>query len=58
MALNETLFKGRILKICPKRTNIPGLSTTRRVSSRGRGRGGIRGGRYGARRGRGRGVHK
>ncbi|KAF0990302.1 hypothetical protein HZS_4945, partial [Henneguya salminicola] len=58
LALNDTLFKGRMLKICPKRTNIPGLSTTTRGSFRGRGRGSARIGRFTARRGRGRFVHK
>lgn len=40
MILNETEFKGRTLKITPKRTNIPGFN-------RGRGRGGARGGARG-----------
>uniref|UniRef100_A0A0M3I6S8 RRM domain-containing protein n=1 Tax=Ascaris lumbricoides TaxID=6252 RepID=A0A0M3I6S8_ASCLU len=37
MALNETLFHGRQIKVCPKRTNRPGLSATNR-RPRGRGR--------------------
>ncbi|KAH7376450.1 hypothetical protein B0T11DRAFT_272363 [Plectosphaerella cucumerina] len=38
LVLNESLFKGRNIKVTPKRTNIPGMT-------RGRGRGGFRGGR-------------
>ncbi|KAM0454667.1 hypothetical protein ACHAPV_005582 [Trichoderma viride] len=38
LVLNESVFKGRNIKVTPKRTNIPGMS-------RGRGRGGPRGGR-------------
>ncbi|KAK4447889.1 polyadenylate-binding protein 2 [Podospora aff. communis PSN243] len=38
LVLNESVFKGRNIKVTPKRTNIPGMS-------RGRGRGGFRGGR-------------
>lgn len=57
--LSDSLFKGRQIKITPKRTNIPGLSTTNRYKrGRGRGRGfygggggGYRG--YSPRRGRG-----
>ncbi|KAL2004037.1 hypothetical protein VTN02DRAFT_835 [Thermoascus thermophilus] len=42
LVLNESVFRGRNLKVVPKRTNIPGMS------SRGRGRGGFRGrGGYG-----------
>ncbi|KAL8284189.1 hypothetical protein RQP46_004938 [Phenoliferia psychrophenolica] len=44
--LNESLFRGRLLKVTPKRTNLPGMS------ARG-GRGGGRGGRGGRGRGRG-----
>ncbi|KAF9882143.1 RNA recognition domain-containing protein [Colletotrichum karsti] len=40
LVLNESVFKGRNIKVTPKRTNIPGMS-------RGRGRGGFRGGRGG-----------
>ncbi|KAG2177146.1 hypothetical protein INT43_007803 [Umbelopsis isabellina] len=41
-ALNESLFRGRLLKVTPKRTNIPGFSHR----GRGRGRGGFRGAPY------------
>ncbi|XP_068617059.1 embryonic polyadenylate-binding protein 2 [Brachionichthys hirsutus] len=44
IGLHETLFRGRVLKVMPKRTNMPGISTTDR--------GGHRGGHF---RGRGRG---
>ncbi|GKZ18921.1 cytoplasmic RNA-binding protein [Aspergillus brasiliensis] len=37
LVLNESVFRGRNLKVVPKRTNLPGMS-------RGRGRGGFRGG--------------
>lgn len=40
-ALNESLFRNRLLKVTPKRTNVPGYSM------RG-GRGGARGGQRGA----------
>jgi len=40
LVLNESVFKGRNIKVVPKRTNLPGMS-------RGRGRGGFRGGRGG-----------
>ncbi|KAG0174831.1 cytoplasmic RNA-binding protein [Apophysomyces sp. BC1015] len=36
--LNESLFRGRTLKVGPKRTNVPGFA-----QQRGRGRGGFRG---------------
>ncbi|XP_048886733.1 embryonic polyadenylate-binding protein 2 isoform X1 [Brienomyrus brachyistius] len=42
MTLDETLFRGRIIKVLPKRTNMPGISSTDRGSFRGarsRGRG-------------------
>ncbi|XP_022057118.1 embryonic polyadenylate-binding protein 2 [Acanthochromis polyacanthus] len=44
IGLHETLFRGRVLKVMPKRTNMPGISTTDRGGhrgshSRGRGRG-------------------
>lgn len=38
LVLNESVFRGRNLKVVPKRTNVPGMA-------RGRGRGGFRGGR-------------
>jgi polyadenylate-binding protein 2 len=44
VALNESLFRARLLKVTAKRTNVPGFS------ARG-GRGGGRGGRGGAFRG-------
>lgn len=40
LVLNDSVFRGRNLKVDPKRTNVPGLT-------RGRGRGGMRGGRGG-----------
>ncbi|XP_005098989.1 polyadenylate-binding protein 2-B [Aplysia californica] len=42
MALDESLFRGRQIKVVPKRTNRPGISSTNR---RPRGRGVSRGGR-------------
>uniref|UniRef100_A0A1B6EB13 RRM domain-containing protein n=1 Tax=Clastoptera arizonana TaxID=38151 RepID=A0A1B6EB13_9HEMI len=51
MALDESLFRGRQIKVNPKRTNRPGLSTTNRGFPRGsriRGRS-IRGAYYGYR---------
>lgn len=51
LVLNETVFRGRALKVIPKRTNVPGMSARGRGRGRGRGyRGGFRG------RGRGRGF--
>ncbi|PVH85331.1 RNA-binding domain-containing protein [Cadophora sp. DSE1049] len=44
LVLNESVFRGRNLKVVPKRTNVPGMT-----------RGGARGGRGGPGRGRGRG---
>uniref|UniRef100_A0A915Q1C5 RRM domain-containing protein n=1 Tax=Setaria digitata TaxID=48799 RepID=A0A915Q1C5_9BILA len=41
LALDESLFRGRQIKVCAKRTNRPGVSTTNRPP-RGRGRGGTR----------------
>jgi len=49
MALDESLFRGRQIKVMPKRTNKPGITSSNRPP-RGRG-GGMRGGRGG--RGRG-----
>ncbi|KAF2692185.1 hypothetical protein K458DRAFT_449067 [Lentithecium fluviatile CBS 122367] len=42
LVLNDSLFRGRNLKVVPKRTNLPGMT-------RGRGRGGGRGGGHGGR---------
>lgn len=61
--LTDSLFKGRQIKVTPKRTNVPGISTTNRFPRgprfRGRGRGYYGGGGYGGSgyspRGRGRG---
>lgn len=33
MMLNDTEFKGRVLKVSPKRTNVPGLAQRGRVSN-------------------------
>eukprot|EP00735_Rhodelphis_limneticus_P015037 TRINITY_DN917_c0_g1::TRINITY_DN917_c0_g1_i1::g.16135::m.16135 TRINITY_DN917_c0_g1::TRINITY_DN917_c0_g1_i1::g.16135 ORF type:complete len:231 (+),score=20.18,sp/Q28ZX3/PABP2_DROPS/51.79/3e-54,RRM_1/PF00076.17/4.2e-17,RRM_6/PF14259.1/3.7e-13,RRM_5/PF13893.1/1.8e-09,DUF812/PF05667.6/0.028,DUF972/PF06156.8/0.044,DUF4055/PF13264.1/0.17 TRINITY_DN917_c0_g1_i1:44-694(+) len=38
LVMNETLFRGRQLKVSPKRTNVPGFARGR--GGRGRGRGG------------------
>ncbi|KAK3316722.1 hypothetical protein B0H66DRAFT_604998 [Apodospora peruviana] len=43
LVLNESVFKGRNIKVVPKRTNVPGMSRG------GRGRGGFRGGGRGFR---------
>lgn len=57
VALDESSFKGRIIKVNPKRTNRPGISTTNRAppARGGFGGGGFRGGRggFGAMRARG-----
>ncbi|NXS67157.1 PABP2 protein, partial [Pandion haliaetus] len=49
--LDESVFRGRVIKVLPKRTNMPGISTTDRGGHRGRfqTRGGLaqRGGYYG-----------
>lgn len=53
IALDESSFKGRIIKVCPKRTNTPGMSASFRGPPL---RGGFRGGRgggFGAMRSRG-----
>ncbi|KAL3285758.1 hypothetical protein HHI36_000284 [Cryptolaemus montrouzieri] len=42
MAMDESLFRGRPIKVMPKRTNRPGISTTNRPP---RGRGSFRGSR-------------
>ncbi|NXG64456.1 PABP2 protein, partial [Hemiprocne comata] len=49
--LDESVFRGRVLKVLPKRTNMPGISTTDRGGHRGRfqargHRGGYYGGQY------------
>eukprot|EP00188_Purpureofilum_apyrenoidigerum_P002673 Plantae.Rhodophyta-Purpureofilum_apyrenoidigerum.ctg27368.p1 GENE.Plantae.Rhodophyta-Purpureofilum_apyrenoidigerum.ctg27368~~Plantae.Rhodophyta-Purpureofilum_apyrenoidigerum.ctg27368.p1 ORF type:complete len:185 (-),score=47.70 Plantae.Rhodophyta-Purpureofilum_apyrenoidigerum.ctg27368:348-839(-) len=44
--LNDTTFRGRKLKVKPKRANIPGMSTTDRFRGRARGRGRISRGSY------------
>lgn len=46
LVLNESIFKGRNIKVVPKRTNVPGMSR----GARG-GRGGFRGARGGFGRG-------
>lgn len=45
LAMNDTLFRGRQIKVLVKRTNRPGISTTNRIPRgfRGRGRGSSRG---------------
>jgi len=48
LVLNESVFRGRNLKIVPKRTNLPGMT---RGGRGGRGGGGPRGGRGGFGRG-------
>ncbi|KAF9363559.1 cytoplasmic RNA-binding protein [Mortierella sp. NVP85] len=46
MVLNESLFRARLIKVTPKRTNVPGMAA--RGRGRGRGsRGGFGGGAYG-----------
>lgn len=44
LVLNDSVLKGRNIKVTPKRTNIPGMSR-----GRGRGRGGFGRGMYGGR---------
>lgn len=58
LVLNESTFRGRPLKIVPKRTNLPSFMLRGRGGMRGRGRGGYypRGGYRGGFRGRGRGM--
>lgn len=43
LAMNETLFRGRQIKVSSKRTNRPGLCTTNRIPRGFRGRGAPRG---------------
>lgn len=38
MAMNESLFRGRLIKVTAKRTNLPGLNARGRGRGRGRGR--------------------
>jgi polyadenylate-binding protein 2 len=61
MALDESLFRGRQLKVMPKRTNKPGISSTNRFPRGARGRRGRSSGFYGGyrpmRRPRGRRYH-
>ncbi|OAF67368.1 Embryonic poly(A)-binding protein 2 [Intoshia linei] len=45
-ALDSSLFRGRIIKVLPKRTNVPNNSTPRFRGYRSRGRGGSYRGRY------------
>ncbi|KAH7630357.1 hypothetical protein B0T09DRAFT_321646 [Sordaria sp. MPI-SDFR-AT-0083] len=52
LVLNESVFKGRNIKVVPKRTNIPGMSRGGR-GGRGSFRGGGRGGYFGGRGGGG-----
>lgn len=40
LAMNDTLFRGRQIKVMAKRTNRPGISTTNRIPRGFRGRGG------------------
>ncbi|KAG0210175.1 cytoplasmic RNA-binding protein [Mortierella sp. GBA30] len=40
MVMNESLFRARLIKVTPKRTNVPGMA----ARGRGRGRGAYRGG--------------
>ncbi|RUS85043.1 hypothetical protein EGW08_007180 [Elysia chlorotica] len=46
MALDDSLFRGRQIKVVPKRTNRPGISTTNRRPRGGRGARGARGSPY------------
>ncbi|CCG84821.1 protein of unknown function [Taphrina deformans PYCC 5710] len=53
LVLNESEFRGRPLKVTPKRTNVPFMGASRgRGRGRGRGRAGYRGGFRGSSRGR------
>ncbi|KAJ6036134.1 RNA-binding domain-containing protein [Penicillium herquei] len=56
LVLNESVFRGRNLKVTPKRTNLPGMTRGRGGRGRGRGRGVFRGYRGAYRGGRGRGF--
>nr|XP_013806461.1 PREDICTED: embryonic polyadenylate-binding protein 2-B-like [Apteryx mantelli mantelli] len=59
VALDESMFRGRVIKVLPKRTNMPGISSTDRGGYRGRfhARGGLsqRGSYFGGQRSRVRG---
>ena len=66
LVLNESVFKGRNIKVTPKRTNVPGMARGRGRGGRGGGRGFFGGGRggyvprggyRGGNRGRGRGGY-
>ncbi|XP_075433276.1 embryonic polyadenylate-binding protein 2 [Ascaphus truei] len=39
VAMDDTVFRGRAIKVLPKRTNMPGISSTDRGGFRGRSRG-------------------
>jgi len=57
LVLNDSMFRGRLLSVKEKRTNVPGMNMTNRGRGRGRGRGGFRFSPYRGRgRGRGRGF--
>merc|ERR1712227_6496 len=58
MALEGSMFRGRQIKVMPKRTNKPGISSTARGGYRGRGRGYRGRGRGGYYRPRGRGFYR
>ena len=45
MALNESLFHNRLIKVTTKRTNVPGITRGRGRGRGGRGSGGFRGSR-------------
>lgn len=45
LVLNESLFRGRLLQVSPKRTNVPWAKRGRGGFRGGRARGGFRGGR-------------
>ncbi|WVQ78557.1 hypothetical protein IAT38_000643 [Cryptococcus sp. DSM 104549] len=57
LVLNDSMFRGRLLSVKEKRTNVPGMNATNRGRGRGRGRGygGYRGAPRGGYRARGRG---
>ncbi|KAF1820370.1 RNA-binding domain-containing protein [Dissoconium aciculare CBS 342.82] len=47
LVLNDSQFRGRAIKVVPKRTNLPGMTRGGRGGGGGGGRGGPRGGRGG-----------